>query len=92
MVHTEKTEWKTFFRAVFVIALPIAFQNFLSTTASMVDTIMIGSQGELSVAAVGICSQITSLFFACYFGFASGFGLFHSGSDKPCSSASNLYR
>ncbi len=78
MIHTEKTEWKTFFRAVFVIALPIAFQNFLSTTASMVDTIMIGSQGELSVAAVGICSQITSLFFACYFGFASGGLLFFS--------------
>ncbi len=64
--------------AVFTIALPIAFQNFLSTTASMVDTIMIGSQGELSVAAVGICSQISSLFFSCYFGFAGGALLFFS--------------
>ena len=44
----------------------------------MVDTIMIGSQGELSVAAVGICSQISSLFFSCYFGFASGGLLFFS--------------
>lgn len=60
------------------IALPIALQNFLSTTASMVDTIMIGSQGELSVAAVGICSQISSLFFSCYFGFAGGSLLFFS--------------
>ena len=59
-------------------ALPIALQNFLSTTASMVDTIMIGSQGELSVAAVGICSQISSLFFSCYFGFAGGSLLFFS--------------
>ncbi len=78
MIQREKLEWNTFFRAVFSIALPVAFQNFLSTTASMVDTIMIGSQGELSVAAVGICSQITSLFFACYFGFASGALLFFS--------------
>ena len=72
----EKLDWKVFFSSVLTIALPIAFQNFLSTTASMVDTIMIGSEGELSVAAVGICSQIASLFFSCYFGFAGGALLF----------------
>ena len=77
-MRSEKVSWGNFFGTVLTIALPIAFQNFLSTTASMVDTIMIGSQGELSVAAVGICSQITSLFFACYFGFASGGLLFFS--------------
>jgi len=69
---------KQFWRAIFTIALPIAFQNLLSTTAGMVDTIMIGSQGELAVAAVGICSQISSLFFSCYFGFAGGALLFFS--------------
>lgn len=67
---------KTFMRAVFTIALPIALQNLMSTTASMIDTIMIGSQGELAVAAVGICSQISSLFFSMYFGFAGGSLLF----------------
>lgn len=69
-------QWNVFFQAVLTIALPIALQNLLSTTASMVDTIMIGSQGELSVAAVGICSQISSLFFSSYFGFAGGSLLF----------------
>ena len=49
----------------------IAIQNLLGTTASMVDTIMIGSRGELAVAAVGICSQISSLYFNCYWGFYS---------------------
>ncbi len=77
-MRNEKVSWGIFFQTILTIALPIAFQNFLSTTASMVDTIMIGSQGELSVAAVGICSQITSLFFSCYFGFASGGLLFFS--------------
>lgn len=65
-----------FLKAVMTVAMPIALQNLLGTTASMVDTIMIGTQGELAVAAVGICSQISSLFFACYFGFASGALLF----------------
>ncbi len=51
-MNHEKISWVNFFRTILTIALPIAFQNFLSTTASMVDTIMIGSQGELSVAAV----------------------------------------
>ncbi len=67
---------KMFFKTVFTIALPIALQNLLNTTASMVDTIMIGTQGELAVAAVGICSQISSLFFSMYFGFAGGALLF----------------
>ena len=71
-------DMKTFFRTVAAMALPIALQNLLVTTASMVDTIMIGSQGELAVAAVGICSQISSLFFACYFGFVGGALLFFS--------------
>lgn len=67
---------RVFFRTVATIALPIALQNLLVTTASMVDTIMIGSQGELAVAAVGIGSQISSLFFSCYFGFVGGALLF----------------
>ena len=46
--------WNDFGNMLIFIALPIAVQNLLTTTASMIDTIMIGSQGELSVAAVGI--------------------------------------
>ena len=76
MLQRRTYDPKVFLRAIFTIALPIAFQNLLSTTASMVDTIMIGSEGELAVAAVGICTQITSLFFSCYFGFAGGALLF----------------
>lgn len=76
MTQTQRFDLKAFFTAVLTLAFPIALQNLLSTTASMVDTIMIGSQGELAVAAVGICSQITSLFFSCYFGFAGGALLF----------------
>ena len=73
---SNRISWKVFLRAVLTIALPIALQNLLATTASMVDTIMIGSEGELAVAAVGICSQISSLFFSCYIGFAGGAILF----------------
>lgn len=70
--------WKIFMGSLVTIAIPIALQNLLGTTAGMVDTVMIGTQGELSVAAVGICSQVNSLFFSAYFGFASGAQLFFS--------------
>lgn len=50
-MREKRISWNVFAQAVYTIALPIAFQNLLSTTASMVDTIMIGSMGELSVAA-----------------------------------------
>lgn len=72
----EKISWSSFLKLMMTIALPVALQNLLSTTAGMVDTIMIGSMGELAVAAVGICSQISSLFFSCYWGFAGGAMLF----------------
>jgi len=70
--------WREFGSRLLFLALPIAIQNLLSNTASMVDTIMIGSLGELSVAAVGICSQISSLLFNLYWGFVSGAVLFLS--------------
>lgn len=70
--------WREFGSRLLFLAFPIALQNLLTTTASMVDTIMIGSLGELAVAAVGICSQIGSLLFNLYWGFVSGAVLFLS--------------
>lgn len=58
------------------IALPVAMQNLLSTTGSMVDTIMLGRLGETTVGAVGLCAQFTSLMFAGYWGFIGGGMLF----------------
>lgn len=68
--------WQEFGSRLLFLAVPIAIQNLLTTTASMVDTIMIGSLGELAVAAVGICSQLGSLLFNLYWGFVSGAVLF----------------
>jgi putative MATE family efflux protein len=65
-----------FYLNTITLGLPVAVQNLLTTSASMVDTIMIGSQGELAVAAVGICAQFTMLLFAGYFGFCNGGTIF----------------
>lgn len=76
--NNNRLTWKEFMRMLMVLAVPIAMQNLLSTTASMVDTIMIGSEGEGAVAAVGVCSQIGSLLFNSYWGFVSCSLLFMS--------------
>jgi putative MATE family efflux protein len=63
---------RSFYKNVLVIGLPVALQNFLATSAGMVDTIMIGTQGETAMAAVGVCSLFSMLLFAGYFGFCNG--------------------
>ena len=70
--------WKNFLGKVAVIAIPVALQNLLTTTGSMIDTMMIASLGQTEVGAVGLCAQFSSLMFSCYWGFVGGGMLFFS--------------
>ena len=72
----QKTPLKQLIAMIAAIALPVALQNLLTTTGSMVDTMMIASLGEKSVGAVGLCAQFSSLMFAGYWGFVGGGMLF----------------
>ena len=65
-------------RRVAVIAIPVAMQNLLTTTGSMVDTMMIASLGNAEVGAVGLCAPVASLMFRGYWGFVGGGMLFFS--------------
>ncbi|MDR1419910.1 MAG: MATE family efflux transporter [Treponema sp.] len=67
---------RDFYTSVIAIGLPVAVQNLLTTSAGMVDTIMIGTLGEQSVAAAGICVQFSMLLFAAWFGFCNGGTIF----------------
>lgn len=72
----EHFAWRPFLKSVALIAVPVALQNLLTTTGSMVDTMMIAPLGETSVGAVGLCAQFSSLMFSCYWGFVGGGMLF----------------
>lgn len=65
-------------KRVAVIAVPVALQNLLTTTGSMVDTMMIASLGRTEVGAVGLSAQFSSLMFSGYWGFVGGGMLFIS--------------
>lgn len=72
----QRTSWRELLGLMMTIALPVAMQNLLSTTGSMVDTIMLGRLGETTVGAVGLCAQFSSLLFSGYWGFIGGGTLF----------------
>ncbi len=72
----KKFNWKEFIKMVAAIAIPVALQNLLTTTGSMVDTMMIARLGETSVGAAGLCAQFSSLMFSGYWGFVGGGMLF----------------
>jgi len=72
----EKFDWNSFLRELCIIAIPVALQNLLTTTGSMVDTIMLASLGEETVGAVGLCAQYSELLFSSYWGFVGGGMLF----------------
>ena len=70
------TTWRQLIPLVAMIAVPVALQNLLTTTGSMVDTVMLASLGEKTVGAVGLCAQFSSLMFSGYWGFVGGGMLF----------------
>ena len=71
-------QWKPFIALVSSIAIPVAIQNLLATTGSMVDTMMLATLGQNYVGAVGLCAQFSTLLFSGYWGFIGGGILFMS--------------
>ena len=52
----------TFFKSVCRLAIPAALQSMLQSSFSMVDQIMIGQLGAVSVAAVGLAGKFASIY------------------------------
>lgn len=67
---------KTFMRAMFSLAIPVAFQQFITAGLNMVDVIMVGQLGEASIAALGLANQIFFLLILFLFGVTSGMAIF----------------
>ncbi|CCQ94251.1 MATE efflux family protein [[Clostridium] ultunense Esp] len=73
-----KRVWKdkNFFRALFAIALPITLQNLIASSVNMLDTLMITSLGEASLAAVGLANQVFFFYGVTVFGVSTGSAVF----------------
>lgn len=53
---------KQFFRSVCALAVPVALQSMLQSSFSIVDQIMIGQLGSVSVAGVGLAGKFAGIF------------------------------
>lgn len=69
---------KRYWGAIFTIGIPIAIQNLLTSSFVLVDTLMISSLGDVSLAAVGMAGQWSWLLNLTLFGFSSGASVFFS--------------
>ena len=69
-------ENKNFYKVLISLCIPIIIQNLLSSLINMVDTMMVGGLGEISVAAIGIGNQYFFLYNMALSGIIGGAGLF----------------
>ncbi|MBC6004440.1 MAG: MATE family efflux transporter [Paeniclostridium sp.] len=71
-------ENKRFYKLLISLCIPIIIQNLISTSVNVIDTVMISSLGETSVASIGVANQFFFLFNMTLSGLTGGAGLFIS--------------
>ena len=69
---------REFWRAMLALAIPIALQNMLSASFSLIDTLMVGQLGDIALSATGMAGQWSWLFGMALFGLSSGASVFVS--------------
>lgn len=65
-------EGRPFYKKLIRLAGPIATRNLLISSLAMVDTLMIGQLGAISIAAVGLGALFFFLVSLLFYGVASG--------------------
>ncbi|MEG0804694.1 MAG: MATE family efflux transporter, partial [Pygmaiobacter sp.] len=63
---------KAFYRTIFAIALPVAFQNLISQLVNLVDNMMVSSLGTAELAGVSQSNSITLFFQMSVLGIVGG--------------------
>ncbi len=72
MFKINRKKEKVFLKTTLTLAIPIAFQNLLTSCATLIDTAMIVGLGNSAVSAMGVATRFTFLLNVVCFGFASG--------------------
>ncbi len=77
---------RTFWAAALPLIIPIALQNLLMTSFRLVDTLMVGRLGDVSIAAVGLAGWASFFVELLAFGMSSGAAVFvaqyHGANNK----------
>ena len=67
---------RAYFAELYRLAAPIAVQNLLANSLSMVSSVMVGQLGDAPIAAVGLSGQVFFLLVLLLFGIGSGSAMF----------------
>lgn len=78
MTNTVHIDNRQFYKTLLAIAVPIALQNLVASSFTMVDNIMVGKLGETALASVGLATQLFSVQWMMIFGLCSGCATFYS--------------
>ena len=62
----------TFIKTALSLAIPIAIQNLLTSSATLIDTAMVTGLGKYAISALGVAARFSFLLNVICFGFASG--------------------
>ncbi len=77
---------RSFWAVALPLVIPIALQNLLMTSFRLVDTLMVGRLGDVSIAAVGLAGWASFLVELLAFGMSSGAAVFvaqyHGAGNK----------
>lgn len=69
---------KGFYSKLILIALPIAFQNLVTSSLNTIDTFMISSLSDVAIASVNQANKLFFVFCLLLFGISSGSSVFAS--------------
>jgi putative MATE family efflux protein len=69
---------KSLYKTLARVALPIALQSLITSSLNLLDNLMVGSLGEVELAAVGLSTQLFFVHIGVMYGFASGSSAFMS--------------
>lgn len=67
---------RSFYKRLFLVAIPIIIQNGITNFVSLLDNIMVGQVGTIPMSGVSIVNGLLFVFNLCVFGASSGAGIF----------------
>ncbi|MGL4345077.1 MAG: MATE family efflux transporter, partial [Cellulosilyticaceae bacterium] len=67
---------KQFLKSLWVLALPITIQSFITSSLNLIDNVMVGKLGEEAIASVGLANQYIFIFTLCLMGINAGASVF----------------
>ena len=67
---------RTFYKNFLLLALPMALQSMITTSVNLIDNIMIGQLGDITIAAVGLANKVFFIYTLMVFGICGGASAF----------------